>query len=233
VRIEDVPRDVRHTIDAEAHGHNVLAVQQVRHGDREFYRATIEQHLDADKVIRVGPDGRLFSVEEAADAAWVLPHHDIVEEEIRATVEHPDRIGWERIPPRARAALLRLGETNHLDEVVVYRDRDHAVFQANVKDPEDGRRTLVIRVGYDGHIIDEAVVGGPRIEVETKDIRFSEAPPEVREAIAHESEGVRIDSLHVEIHHGQPFYYADFPYRHAQRWVTIDSHGHVVNEVVQ
>ena len=158
VQIGDLTREARHTIEGEARDHKIVAIQQVRHGDHEFYRVDIEQP-GADKIIRVGLDGRVFSVEEVVDTGWVPPHRYMVEEEIRAGVERPDTVVMERIPPRAKFALLRLAEGGRIEALVAYRDHEHVVFQANVQDPEDSHRTLVIQVGVDGHVIGETVIG--------------------------------------------------------------------------
>jgi len=67
ISIREVPGDVMRTVDRERHGRRIEAVQYVHRDDKFFYRFRIDDPhpRDRDMSIRVAPDGRLLSVEEA------------------------------------------------------------------------------------------------------------------------------------------------------------------------
>ena len=229
--VEELPREVRHAAEAEAHGNPILLIHHVRHGDHEFFRVTIDGKHDVDKVVRFGMDGRVLSVDEAVDTAFLPPRRYIKDEEITWSVEHPERIGCDRLPPIVRANLQREAEGAKLDLIVAYRDHGHVIFQANVTDPDDAHKVLVLQVGYDGKLYGDIEVGHGRIE--QKEMSFRELPPAVRETIVKESEGHKFESITVESHRGHTFYVLDFPYRHGQRWLTVDNKGRIVADTVE
>jgi len=68
ISIREVPDRVMDTADRERRGRRIESVQFVRRDGREFYRFRIDDpgRHDRDMDVRVAPDGRLLSVEEAA-----------------------------------------------------------------------------------------------------------------------------------------------------------------------
>ncbi len=67
IPMKDVPPRVRETLNAERRGREIESVQFVRRDGKEFYRFRIDRKHSADLSIRISPDGRLLSIEEAGD----------------------------------------------------------------------------------------------------------------------------------------------------------------------
>jgi len=67
IDIRDVPRDVMRSIDRERRGRRIESVQYVHRDGKFFYRFRIDDPhpRDRDTSIRITPDGRILSVEEA------------------------------------------------------------------------------------------------------------------------------------------------------------------------
>jgi len=67
IDMRDVPRDVRETLNRERRGRRVESVQYVHRDGKFFYRFRIDDPhpRDRDLSIRIAPDGRVLSVEEA------------------------------------------------------------------------------------------------------------------------------------------------------------------------
>jgi len=67
IDIRDVPWEVMRTVDRERRGRRIEAVQYVHRDGKFFYRFRIDDPhpRDRDMSIRVTPDGRILSIEEA------------------------------------------------------------------------------------------------------------------------------------------------------------------------
>jgi hypothetical protein len=67
VEMKEVPKEVRETINRERHDRRIESIQYVHREGKLFYRFRIDDPhpRDKDMSIRVAPDGRLLSVEEA------------------------------------------------------------------------------------------------------------------------------------------------------------------------
>jgi hypothetical protein len=68
IRLNNVPRNVLDTLHDEFHGRIVGEVQYVHRDGKFFYRFQVDTggRRDADASVRIGENGRLLSVEEAA-----------------------------------------------------------------------------------------------------------------------------------------------------------------------
>jgi hypothetical protein len=73
VSLRDVPRNVMETFNCEIHG-RIERVQYVHRDGKFFYRFEVDgdRRYEGDSSVRIGANGRLLSVEEAAqcDAGW-------------------------------------------------------------------------------------------------------------------------------------------------------------------
>jgi len=67
IDIRDVPRDVMRSVDRERRGRRIESVQYVHRDGKFFYRFRIDDPhpRDRDMSIRITPDGKILSVEEA------------------------------------------------------------------------------------------------------------------------------------------------------------------------
>jgi len=73
ISLRDVPRNVMDTFNCEIHG-RIERVQYVHRDGKYFYRFEVDgdRRYEGDASVRIGANGRLLSVEEAAhwDAGW-------------------------------------------------------------------------------------------------------------------------------------------------------------------
>lgn len=67
IDMRDVPREVRRAVDRERRDRRIESVQYVHRDGKFFYRFRIDDPhpRDRDMSIRVAPDGRILSVEDA------------------------------------------------------------------------------------------------------------------------------------------------------------------------
>lgn len=73
ISLRDVPRNVMDTFNCEIHG-RIESVQYVHRDGKYFYRFEVDgdRRYQGDASVRIGANGRLLSVEEAAqwDGGW-------------------------------------------------------------------------------------------------------------------------------------------------------------------
>ena len=68
IKYNDLPREVRQTLDKERGRHEVRQINFVRRDNREFYRCILDLRGD-DLAIRINPAGKLLSFQEVDDVA--------------------------------------------------------------------------------------------------------------------------------------------------------------------
>lgn len=249
--IDEVPREVRKTIDAEARDHKVDVIQQVRHKGKEFYRVVITVRGNEDKLIRVSTDGKVITKEDVADADWSPPKrsvgHEVArpaavssgrersymrDEDVKATIDKPQVVDFDHIPPSVRAMMGREAEGEPVTYVVAYRDKGNVIYQTNVKDSDNAGKTRVIQVTSDGRLYGEANVGG-KGGTELKDVRFDDAPAAVRETVQREAGNRPTSEITASTRRGRTVYSTKFAYKGGFRYLTVDPSGKIMSDVVE
>src|SRR6185437_13346477 len=101
------------------------AVYRVHRNGQDMYRATL-QHRDTERVVLLNSAGTPVNIEDVRPSemasyrqdpnAWYRNYDDRVmarqryyvqeAQRVTATVEHPERIDLDRVPPAARATLI-------------------------------------------------------------------------------------------------------------------------------
>jgi hypothetical protein len=147
-KYDDLPRDVRRTLDRERGRNEVKQIVFVRRDNREFYRCVVDTKGD-DLAIRINSVGKLLSVEDVDDisiGAREISRHDY------------DRERWMRyddVPREVRIIVDRESAGRPVKQVV-YVERNGRRFYRCIIDDRQGER--VLRVGDDGYLYDEREV---------------------------------------------------------------------------
>lgn len=148
VRYDDLPRDVRHTLDRERGAYPVKVISFVRRDNREFYRAIVDTRGD-DLAIRINPVGKLLSLEEVDDISIGL------REISRYDYDRERAMRYDDVPHEVRVVIERQYAGRPVKQVV-YVERNGRRFYRCIVDDRGSDR--VLRVGDDGYVYEEREV---------------------------------------------------------------------------
>ena len=148
VRYEELPRDVRKTLDRERDHRPVKVVTFVRRDNREFYRAIVDTRGD-DVAIRINTNGKLLSIDEVDDIAIGA------REASRYDYDRERWMRYEEVPVEVRTVIDRQRGGRTVKQVV-YVEHNGRRFYRCVVDERGADR--VYRVGPDGYLYEEREV---------------------------------------------------------------------------
>jgi hypothetical protein len=148
VRYNDLPRDVRSTLDRERDNRPVKQIAFVRRDNREFYRAIVDTKGD-DAAIRINTNGKLLSIDEVDDIAIG------VREASRYDYDRERWMRYEQVPVEVRTVIDRQRGGRTIKQVVYVEHNGHRFYRCVVDDRGTDR---VYRVGPDGYLYEQREV---------------------------------------------------------------------------
>ncbi|MDB5322793.1 MAG: hypothetical protein JWN40_4424 [Phycisphaerales bacterium] len=148
IRYDDLPRDVRRTLDRERGRYEVKVISFVRRDNREFYRCIIDTKGD-DLAVRINSVGKLLSVDEVDDVSIGL------REISRHDYDRERSMRYDDIPREVRVVVERQYAGRPVKQVV-YVERNGRRFYRCIIDDRGSDR--VLRVGDDGYLYEEREV---------------------------------------------------------------------------
>ena len=148
IKYDDLPRDVRRTLDKERGRYEVKQINFVRRDNREFYRCIVDTRGD-DLAIRINNVGKLLSLDEVADIAIGAREVSLYDSDRERAMRYDD------LPREVRVVVERERGGRPIKQVV-YVERNGRRFYRCVVDDRGGER--VLRVGDDGYLYEEREV---------------------------------------------------------------------------
>jgi hypothetical protein len=233
VKYEDVPRDVRQTLDQQRGRYDIKRIDKVTRNGRTFYRAVLDTRGGQDTVVRVGDNGRVLS---SAEVAELDPQSD-------AAVGDEKWVKYEDLPRSVRNALDQQ-RGNHEVKKITDVNRNGREFYRAIIDTRGN--DSVVRIDKSGRVlsraeVDDVAVGNERGGVqrdrspgsdraEHTAVKYNSLPAAVKDALDHER-GNRDVKIIYEVHRGDRTYYnAIVDERNGDRSVRITPGGKVLGD---
>jgi len=234
IKYNDLPRDVKRTVDKERGNHEVKAFYHVQREGKEFYRAVIDTKGN-DQVIRVKPGGDLMTEQEARDISdrevstrargGARTAADVgARREVRLARDESDGevVDYDRLPGKVKTEIGHLAKSDKVQEVVRYKHRGTTMYRAEVG---QGKYTRFIRVGENGN------VEGVRGDIDPGEVvKFDRLPGAVKTKIGSMAKSGKVDEV-IEYRRGNhTFYQAEVAERGGDRtyFYTVDESGREV-----
>jgi hypothetical protein len=233
VKYEDVPRDVRSTLDRERGRNDIKRIDRVTRNNKTFYRAVLDTRGGEDTVIRVGDNGRLLSSAET----------DELDPRSESAVDNEKWVKYEDLPKAVRNSLDR-ERGNHQVKKISSVSRNGRDFYRAIID-EKGNDS-VVRIDKNGRVLssedvadvavgndrgvqrDRGTVASDRDQSST--IKYASLPDRVKETLDKER-GNRDVKIVYEVHRGDRTYYnAIVDERNGDRSVRINPSGKLLSE---
>jgi hypothetical protein len=216
LRLYDLPRSVRETIDVERHGHAVKQVDFVRRNGREFYRVAIDERGNVDTILYISERGRVLDEQQVLDLG----------EEFR--------IPFSRAP-RAVREVIEAERGGHDLKVLTLVRREDRIFYRAIIDTRRGDRML--RIGEGGKILEDS--GIPNVETGRPAVRrgvdddgvrvpYDVLPRAVRITIAREAGDDRVRDVYRYEHRWGTTYEVDLVDLRHSRVLRVDEDGRVI-----
>lgn len=252
MRYEDLPPAVKDALDRERGDRRVVSVYQADRGDRSWYSVVIETRR-GDRVIRLSQRGYVLSVGDLNDDdvkvfrenpdRW---YHDWSDrqnqrekfyyrdlDQVHATVEHPDRLDWERIPARVRATFLRMSLGDRPSGCIRYRQGDTVLYQTSFQDGPN--RQHMVQVTPDGAVFAEGYYDSngkflPGKE-RAKTIQEEDLPNRVRDVVDREAPRGQVAHIDVLNRNGRDVFTVEIDRRSETRYLTISESGKVLSDI--
>ncbi|HEY7115601.1 MAG TPA: hypothetical protein VH475_03385 [Tepidisphaeraceae bacterium] len=232
VKYEDLPRDVKRSIDQERGRYDVKRIDHVWRDGREFYRATLDTKGGTDTTVRVDPNGRVLSIQDTGDDRGVS-------RDLRSGDE--TQVKYSSLPARVKDALDR--ERGNRDIKSIYQvNRGGEVFYRALVDERNGDRE--IRVNESGKILSAEDVREARTasgvrrgsaDYDLSDYRrgdrvdFDRLPGEVKTALGREAGSDRVQDVTRYERNGRSVYRAEVGNRDTARTIVVDEGGRVLS----
>jgi uncharacterized membrane protein YkoI len=232
VKYEDLPREVRRSIDQERGRYDVKRIDHVWRDGREFYRATLDTKGGTDTTVRVDRNGRVLSIQDTGDDRGVS-------RDLRSGDETQVKYG--SLPARVKDALDR--ERGNRDIKSIYEvNRDGNVFYRALIDERNGDRE--VRVNESGRILsaedvrEARTASGVRRGVSDYDLSdyrrgdrvdFDRLPGEVKTVIGREAGSDRVQDVTRYERNGRSVYRAEVGNRDTARTIVVDENGRVLS----
>ncbi|HSI34085.1 MAG: hypothetical protein ACAI43_27030 [Phycisphaerae bacterium] len=189
----DLPREVRDALDRARGGREVKQVWFVRRDNREFYRCIVEQRGD-DVAFRIGPSGKLLSIDEVEDVAVGAA------EARRFEIERERWVKIEDVPRPVRKAIDDEFGRREVRRVI-FVERGGRQFYRVVTDDK------VVRVSEDGYVYRDREIADVAYGPETWEspygrevwVKYATVPRDVKETLDRERKGREVKQIfHVE-----------------------------------
>jgi len=223
VRYDDLPREVRRTVDDERGRRDVRSVQHVVRDGKEFYRVTVDDKGSGSTELRVNRDGKLLGREGADDLGN--------EKEVR----------FNSLPREVQRVIEQ--ERGSRDLKGVYEvNRDGRTFYRAIINERNGDRML--RVSEAGKVLqDEDIrevrtagggvsrdIGGRNNDDTGERIAYDRLPGEVKTALGREAGPDKVREVVQYKHRGETMYRAEISNGDRTRTVRVNENGRIVNE---
>jgi hypothetical protein len=223
VRYEDLPREVKRTVDEERGRRDVRSVQHVIRDGREFYRVAIDDKGSGNTELRVNRDGKVLGSEQGDDLGR--------EREVR----------FSSLPREVQNVIDR--ERGNRELKAVYEvNRDGRTFYRAIINERNGDRML--RVSESGKLLQDedirevrTAAGGVSRDIDNgrddaagERIAFDRLPGEVKTALGREAGPDKVREVVQYRHGGQTMYRAEISNGDRTRIVRVDENGRIVNE---
>ena len=145
VKYNDLPEEVRRTLDKERDRHDVKQIMFVRRDNREFYRCIIDTRGD-DLAVRINANGKLLSADEVEDIA-------VGEREThRYDYSRETWVKYEDVPRDVRRALDRERNGRDIKQIKRVDRNGRQYFRAII---DDRRGDRIVNVSEDGYVYGE------------------------------------------------------------------------------
>ena len=219
VRYNALPGPVKETLDKQRGKLEVKRIDDVRRGEgQDFFRATIDAK-GSDKVVRIAPDGRLLSSQQARD--------ENVKREIRVGrgEKNAEHVDFDRLPGRVKTEIGRLAKSDEVQDVVILENsRGQRIYRAEVG---EGRYTRFIRVDENGKAL------GVRGDVDEGEVvRFDRTPGEVKTKIGALAKSGQVEEVIKYERGGKTYYQAEVEDQGGRRYFyTVDENGREVEDL--
>src|SRR5436190_511841 len=173
VRMADIPREARDTIDKERGRNDVKAVYEVRREGRTFYRAIIDDR-NGDRMLRVSENGKLL---DESDIREVRTAGEKFAGVRRGVDDDGDHVSFDRLPGEVKTVIAREAGSDRVGDVYRYSRRGTTIYEADIN---SGTRTRVVRVNENGKVLSETddTPEGRRA------VSFSDLPGAVKSGLA-------------------------------------------------
>lgn len=242
IKYNDLPKDVKRTVDKERGNHEVKAFYHVQRDGKEFYRAVIDTKGN-DQVIRIKPGGELMTEQEARDisdrevsskarggtgreARDTRDTRDTrgAKREVRLARDETDGdvVDFDRLPGPVKTEIGRLAKSDKVQEVVKYKHRGNTMYRAEVG---QGKYTRFIRVGENGQ------VEGVRGDIDPGEVvKFDRLPGPVKTKLGAMAKSGKVDEVIEYRRGGKTYYQAEVDERGGNRtfFYTVDESGREV-----
>jgi len=243
IKYEDVPRDVKRTLDKERGSHDIKRIDHVVRDGREFYRATIDTKGD-DAVIRVSPTGQVMSRQETRDEPVTGERRDVSERRDISRDSRDDStvVKYASLPERVKETLDRERGNREVKTIYLTRNGDRTYYNAIV-DERNGDRSVRINEGgklLSEEDIREARTAGSRsnrtsdirrgIEDDGERIAFDRLPGDVKTALGREAGQDRVGNVYRYDRRGGSVYEAEVNSNLGTRVIRVNENGRVVSE---
>lgn len=253
IAYEKIPERPKAKLHEELHRDKVLASFRIHRSGRDYYRVTVA-HKKGERVLLVTSDAVMQNVEDIRPSelaayrqnpdAWYRDYDDrmiaqdrvVVREveRVTATVDNPERVGWDQLPGRVRATLARESGGEKVDYIIRYHDKaaNNVLYQTTLA--ESGDRKHLLQILPDGSIFNEGDYtpkGRVADEWRPHSIGFDDLPGRVRETVDREAPRGRIPHADVATRHGGKIYTVEIANRDGTRYLTLNEDGKVLSDV--
>jgi len=221
VRYDDLPREVRRTVDDERGRRDVRGVQHVIRDGKEFYRVTVDDKGNGSTELRVNRDGKLLGREGTTDLGN--------EKEVR----------FSSLPREVQRVIDQ--ERGNRELKGVYEvNRDGRTFYRAIINERNGDRML--RVSESGKLLQDEDIrevrtaGGVSRDIDDRRdeagerIAFDRLPGEVKTALGREAGPDKVREVVQYKHRGETMYRAEISNGDRTRTVRVNENGRIVNE---
>ncbi len=239
VKYEDVPREVKKTLDRERGNHDIKRIDRVYRDGKEFYRATIDTKGD-DAVIRVSDSGKVLSRQETRDEPVATERRDIATDR-RDARDDTSVVKYASLPDRVKETLDRERGNREVKIIYLTRGADRTYYNA-VIDERNGDRS--VRIAEGGKLLSEEDIREARTasgRYDSSDIRrgleddgdrvaFDRLPGEVKTTLGREAGQDRVGNVYRYDRRGGTVYEAEVYSPVGTRVIRVNENGRVVSE---
>jgi hypothetical protein len=234
VKYEDVPRDVRQTLDKERGRYDIKRIDKVTRNGRTFYRAVLDTRGGQDTLVRVGDNGRLLSCDEIAD----------LDPQSEAATGDEKWVKYEDLPRAVRNALDQQRGNHEVKKITDVNRNGREFYRAIIDTKGDDS---VVRIDTRGRVlsradVDDVAVGNERgvqrdrsaaaasDRAEHTAVKYNSLPAAVKDTLDRER-GNRDVKIIYEVHRGDRTYYnAIVDERTGDRSVRITPGGKLLSQ---
>jgi hypothetical protein len=221
VRYDDLPREVRRTVDDERGRRDVRSVQHVIRDGKEFYRVTVDDKGNSATELRVNRDGKLLGREGTTDLGN--------EKEVR----------FSSLPREVQRVIDQERGSRELKGVYEV-NRDGRTFYRAIINERNGDRMLRVseagKLLQDEDIREVRTAGGASRGIDDRRddtgerIAFDRLPGEVKTALGREAGPDKVREVVQYKHRGETLYRAEISNGDRTRIVRVNENGRIVNE---